>query len=350
MSSTALRSSAALAFAAFALFSPAPLVAEVIIPEGIAGTALRVSDDMQPAGRIEGLGNVHGMDVALSRGYLVSASLDEQPRNEIMKPATVAQDEHAAHHSKDTKADPAVADVSVISLVDIATGQITRKIEVPGMVHHVAVGANDRFALVTHPSLDSISLIDLDKGEVTATIATGPNPNYAVYDPKTAAFYVSNAGNATISQVDPEKGYLVRNLRTMGGAEHMAIDVAGRRLFAAEADSGILDVINLDTGAVDATFEIGGELHGVAYDAMRDAVYVNARENGQVAWIDLATGAQALEAVGPEPYHMALDGNRLLVSSAEENVVWVIDTATRQRIQTIATSDVGHQMVVLPGS
>lgn len=218
------------------------------------------------------------------------------------------------------------------------------------MVHHVTVGAADRFALVTHPSLDSISLIDLEKGEVTATIATGPNPNYAVYDPKTASFYVSNAGNSTISQIDPAKGYLVRNLRTAGGVEHMTIDVAGRRLFAAEADTGIVDVINLDTGAVDQTYDIGGELHGVAYDAPRDTLYVSAREKGQIAAIDLVSGTLGLHAAGPAPYHMVLDGNQLVVSSAKDNAVWVIDTATWQRVMTIPTKARGHQMVILPES
>jgi len=346
------RTAAGAVCVAVAVTLASPTIAEVIIPEGNAGTALRLADDMTPLGRIKGLGNVHGMDVALSRGLLISASLNEQPRGEVKKPEGVSQDEHAAHHNGGAKvegASAATANVGILNLVDLASGQIKQRIEVPGMVHHVTVGAADRYAVLTHPGLDAVSIVDLESRTVTATIKTGPNPNYAVYDPKTAAFYVSNAGNATISQVDPVQGYVVRNFKTPGGAEHLAIDVAGRRLFAAEADDGRVDVINLASGEVSRSFEVGGGLHGIAYDSARNAVYVSAREMGAIGWIDLATNKLSLQPVGPEPYHMALDGDKLLVSSADENVVWVLDANTHDLTSTIKTNARGHQMVVMPG-
>jgi YVTN family beta-propeller protein len=345
-----LRSSAALGLALAATLAAAPATADVIIPEGSTGTALRLDGNFQPIGRIQGLGNVHGMDTALSRGLLVSASLDEQPRSEIAKPASMSEGEHAKHHAKSGNKKMAEGDISLVRLVSIETGEIVRQIEVPGMVHHVTVGANDRYAVLTHPSLDAVSVIDLETNEVTATIATGPNPNYAVYDPETATFFVSNAGNATISQVDPAQGYVLRNIRTPGGVEHMAIDPQGRRLFAAEAETGLVSAVNLDSGAIEQSWNVGGQLHGIAYDAARDAVYVSAREKGAIGWIDLATGQLSVEPVGPEPYHMALAGNRLVISSAEEDVAWTVDVTSRKLISTVPTSERGHQMAVLPES
>ncbi len=320
--------------------------AEVYIPEGSAGTALRLDANFAAAGRISGLGNVHGMTVALSRNLLISASLDMQSREKIKKPEGMSDADHQAHHSKAKKAMD--GKVSLISLIDLKTGSVIRRIEVPGMVHHVTIGGNDRYVLATHPSLGSVSIIDLSTDRVTATIPTGPMPNYAVYDPKTAAFYVSNAGNKTISRVDPVAGVVTQNFKTPGGVEHLAIDVPGRRLFAAEADAGELSVLNIDTGTVIATTQIGGELHGVAYDAGRDVVYVSAREKGAIARIDLKTGVLTLDPIGPEPYHMALDGGTLLVSSAGKKLVWVLDVASGKVVKTIPTNSRGHQMVVIP--
>ncbi|NOX41904.1 MAG: hypothetical protein GXP05_15825 [Alphaproteobacteria bacterium] len=311
-------------FAVTTLMSSAAL-AEIYIPEGKAGTALRLTSEFEPAGRIKGLGNVHGLDVALSRDLLISASLMPVARDGAKKDGQ-------------------------ISLIDLKTGKIIRRIEVPGVVHHVTVGANDRYVLLTHPKLKAVSILDLETNKITATIKTGPNPNYAVYDPKTKSFFVSVEGKSTIDQIDPTKGEIVNIYKTPAGAEHLAIDVAGRRLFAAEVDAGVLSVMNLDTGAIEDTYQIGGKLHGVAYDATRDAVYVSARENGKIAWIDLATKKMSVEKVGPGPYHMALDGNRLVVSSAKNNVVWVVDVTTRKIVKTIPTSARAHQMAVIPNS
>ncbi len=341
-----LQTTATIGIAAVVALAALPASAGLIIPEGKAGSALRVDDNLAPIGRIKGLGNNHGLALAASRGLLVSASLNVQSRADITRPAGVSEKEHAAHHlagveDKWTK-------VGLIRLVDLKTGAIVHQIEVPGMVHHVTVGANDRFALATHPKMGAVTIIDLETQKVVATIKTGPKPNYAVYDPKTASFYVSNAGNATISQVDPLAGTLVRTLKTPGGAEHMAIDVPGRRLFAAEADTGVVAVLNIDSGAVEKTFDVGGELHGIAYDAGKDALYVSARAKGAIAWIDLKSGKMSLEPIGPQPYHMEIDGTRLMVSSAGKNLVWAVDIASRSVVATVPTKARGHQMVVVP--
>lgn len=218
------------------------------------------------------------------------------------------------------------------------------------MVHHVTVSTDERYVLVTHPGLDAVSLIDLDNNTVTATVQTGPNPNYAVYDPKTEAFYVSNAGNGTISQVEPKAGYVVRNFKTENGAEHLDIDIEGRRIFAAEADAGEIAVVNIDTGKTQARYKIGGGLHGIAYDEARNAVYVSARERGAVAYISLDTGKIEDQPIGPEPYHMALAGDTLLISSADAPLIWTVDVTTRKVLTTIPTKDRAHQMVVTPGN
>jgi len=301
--------------------------AAVYIPEGSAGTALRLDANYAVKGRITGLGNIHGMTASPERNLLIGASLKMQPSK--------------------TKSG---AKVSLISLIDMTSGKIIRQIELPGMVHHVTTSADGRYVLATHPKMGAVSIIDLTTNTVTATVKTGPMPNYAVYDPKTSDFYVSNAGNNTISRVDPVAGAVTKNFKTPGGAEHLAIDVPGRRLFAAEADAGELSVLNVDTGAVLGTTQIGGELHGVAYDGKNDVVYVSAREKGAIARIDMKTGALVLQPIGPQPYHMALDGRMLLISSAGKNLVWAVDTATNKVVKTIPTNARGHQMVVTPES
>ncbi len=350
-----LQTSIAALAAVLALGGALSANAGVIVPEGDAGTALRLNDQSRATGRITGLGNVHGLAVAPGRGVLIAGSLDEVSRDRIAKPKGVSQQDHNAHHGGGKPgamkpgampADPS-GDISLVSLVDLNSGEILRQIEVPGMVHHVTVDSGERWAVVTHPSLDAVSVIDLETGAVTATLATGANPNYTVFNPADGLFYVSNAGDNTIVPVDPVAGTTGTPIATPGGVEHMVIDVAGQRLWGAEADTGQVDEIDLATGRVVRRFDVGGTLHGIARDAKTGTIYVSAREQGKIAVIEPASGAVTLAAAGPEPYHLEVDGDRLIVSSADKDVLWAFRTADLSRVAEVATRGRGHQMVVL---
>lgn len=332
-----------------ALGTGLPALAEIIVPEGGAGTALRLSDALIPAGRIEGLGNVHGMAAAPGRGILVAGSLATVSRGEVMKPADVSQADHAAHHGSGMKTQNETADeVGLVTLVDIGSGTIQRQIEVPAGVHHVTVDPAERWAVVTHPALDAVSIIDLDTAAVTATVPTGGNPNYAVFDDPTGLFYVSNAADATITGVDPATGTVQTTLETPGGVEHMVIEVAGRRIWGAEADDGQVDEIDLEAGAVSRSFAIRGELHGIALDPASGEVFVAAREQGQIARIDPQAETVTFAKGQAAPYHVEIDGDLLIVSDAQIDQVAAFRLRDLELVATVPTRSTGHQMVVLP--
>lgn len=96
----------------------------------------------------------------------------------VPKPSEVSEEDHVAHHGGREDAGPTTS--SLITLVDADSHEILRRVEVPGIIHHVGVSSDERFAAVTHPGLDAVSLIDLEHGEVTAIVATGPIPEYVI--------------------------------------------------------------------------------------------------------------------------------------------------------------------------
>ncbi|WP_372840667.1 YncE family protein [Phaeovulum sp.] len=328
---------------ALGLFASTAAFADIYVPEGPVGSVLHLSSAYDVVDRIEGLADVHGMAVAPKRGILITGSLTEVARDGIAKPAVVSEDDHAAHHGG-SGAEVAPGTVSLVSIVDAKTHEVLRRIEVPGIVHHVAVSSDERWAIVTHSLLDSVSIIDLDSGEVTATIVTGPVPEYAAADSITGRFFVSNAGNATISDVDPASAAVLRSIRTAGGPKHMRLLSDQRQLVVAAPGPGTVQVFDADSGAQLASYTIGGDLHGIEADA--DAIYVSARGRGQVVRIDRASGTQTEAAIGPAPYHMTLTKGDLLVSSSAEPVLWVIDADSLALKQSITTADMAHQIVV----
>ncbi|MCF3595041.1 YncE family protein [Rhodobacteraceae bacterium LMO-12] len=327
-----------------ALMASSAALADVYIPEGEPGTALHLDSNLNVVDRITGLHNVHGMAGAPKRGLLVAGSLSATIPGEVAKPAAVSEEDHAAHHGGATKPSPATA--SQVTLVDAESHEILRRIEVPGIVHHVEVSTDERYAVVTHPGLGAVSVIDLESGEVPATVMTGPIPEYAVVDPVTGRFFVSNAGNNTISDLDPEDGIVTRNFRLQGAPKHMQLDAETRMLMVSEADAGRVSMIDADSGETVDHINIGGELHGIAVDG--NAIWSSARERNKVVRINRGTGERLEADVGPEPYHMARVGDALLVSSAAEPVVWVLDPNTLQLRKTIQADDTAHQLVNMP--
>jgi len=317
--------------------------ADVYIPEGEGGTALHLDDDFNVVGRISGLDNVHGLASAPRRGLLVAGSLSETMPGEVDKPAAVSEEDHAVHHGGG--AAPAPEAVSLVTLVDAKSHEILRRIEVPGIVHHVEVSADERWAMVTHPALDSVSIIDLETGEVTATVLTGPIPEYAISDPKTGRFFVSNAGNDTISDVDPEAGIVLRNFKQEDGPKHMQLDAEARQLIVSESDAGTVAIVDADSGDTLDRYDIGGGLHGVA--AADGVIWSSARDRDRVVRIDQDTGARIEAEVGPSPYHMARVDGALIVSSAAEDVAWILDPDTLELRKTVETQGVGHQFAAM---
>ncbi|QIE47732.1 YncE family protein (plasmid) [Pseudohalocynthiibacter aestuariivivens] len=324
-----------------ALLTSSAALADLYIPEGETGTLLHLDRSFEIVARVPGLDNVHGLAGAPKRDLLVAGSLSESMPGEIAKPTAVSEEEHAAHHGGGTKSAPEA--VSNVTLMDAGSHQILRRIEVPGIVHHVEVSADETYAVVTHPASESVSVINLESGEVTATIATGPTPEYAVGDPVTGNFFVSNAGNDTISVLDPRAGIVDRNFRLDGPPKHMFLDANARRLFVSQSDVGRIAILDADSGETLESFEIGGDLHGIAVDDT--AIWSSARERDRVVRIDRETGERLEVEVGPEPYHMMRVEDALVVSSAEEAVVWILNPTTLELRSSVPTESTAHQMV-----
>lgn len=328
---------------------------QVFIPEGSANQVLVVNAETGSTIRtITGLQAVHGLAGAPGVPYLVASSFEEMPKDKtgaVAKPEGVSADEHEAHHKKPAKAvGPQDAGVSILSIVDVKSGEIVRRIEVPGAVHHTAASPDGRFALATHPGGGGISVIDLEKLELSNWIATGPMPSYAVFGDKPGMAYVSNAGNGTVSEIDLERGIVRRNMVAGASPEHLVIDAQKGTLYVADAYEGRVIELSLAQGTASRTFEIGGEIHGIDLTADKTQLFVAGKETDKLARIELGTGKVSTSPLAPEPYHVTTIGDEgtMLVSSRAEPKVWVIDAKTMKPKAEIPISGEGHQMVVLP--
>ncbi len=346
----------ALGASAMALAAPfAALAGTVFIPEGNANEVLVVDADSGKTLKvIPGLDAIHGLAGAPGVKYLVAGSyaeIDPADAAGAEKPGNVNADDHAAHHAGKPKAEmPQDMGLSLVSILDAKSGEIVRRIEVPGAVHHTAVSPDGRWAVATHPAGDGISVIDLETLTFKAFIPTGPMPNYAVFAPEGGKVYVTNAGNGTLSEIDVAEGFVTRNIKVGETPGHVVLNKAGTAAFVADAEAGRALRVDLATGKVTGSWEIGGEIHGLDLSDDGAVLFVAGKGSNRVVSIDLATGQQRAEPLAPKPYHLTTvpGTGKLYVSSRAEPKVWIVDQATMKPVGEIAIKGVGHQMVALP--
>jgi YVTN family beta-propeller protein len=324
------------------------------IPLGSTGEIVVIDTARdEVVGKIEGLPAVHGLAGTPDGDFLVAGSYDERDLGikAPPKPEGVSEDEHAAHHAKpsNVSATPTVSTVSVVRTSDHA---ITRRIDVPGAVHHVAISPDGAMAAVTQPGQGTITAIDLKSYEVAATVATGPQPNYAVFSPDGGRLYVSNAGNDTVSEVNVGRWIVQRNIVVGASPEHIVLSREGTFLYVNNVDDGTVSVVDLARRDTVKTIEVGQVLHGIDLSDDGTLLFVAALADDKLVAVDLATGAYRSAYLSPEPYHLsAVRGQgKVYVSSAEQPKVWVLDQATLDVRGEIAIGGKGHQMVLVPGS
>ena len=346
---------AALSLITASLFSSSALAATVYVPGGSAGAIFVFDGETgELKDRWEGFDAIHGLGGAPGAKYIVAGSFSEIEQSELttlQKPADMSEDDHEAHHTKSEKS--LIEDqvmISLLSVIDPKNGQIIRRIEVPGAVHHVAVSPDGRFAVATHPSGDAISVVDLETLQLRSTIATGTMPNYAVFGQDPAIVYVSNTGNGTVSEVDLNKNIVLRNFVAGDGPEHIVIDSTGDRLFVADADAGFVTELPFKLGAPARRFDIGGQIHGLDLSGDKTKLFVAAKETDRMSMVDLDSGNISYEPLDPAPYHLTVIGQtpNLFVSSREESKLWVLRQDDLTKVAEVQIEGEGHQMVVLP--
>ena len=329
---------------------------EIYIPMGADNSIIVIdaaSDEI--IDRIDGVPAVHGLAGTPDGQFLVAGSyLERELETDLpSRPPGVSEDDHEAHHAPRSQSEGFVGGlVSSLSIVQVGDRTVTRRIDVPGAVHHVAVDPQGRFAVVTHPSQDTISAIDLRSFEVLAGVATGRSPNYAAFSPDGGRVFVSNTGDGTVSEVDTSRWIVLRNVIVGGGPEHVVLSDDGSALYVNNVEDGTVSVVDTQSGELGDTIEIGDALHGVDLSEDESTLFVAATAREELVAIDLTSGEQRSVPLSPAPYHLAaIQGlGKIYLSSAIDPIVWVIDEQTLETLGRIPVTGRGHQIVQSPGS
>lgn len=326
----------------------------VYVPLGSAGKVVVIDAERdQVVGTIPGTEEAHGLAGTSNGDFLIAGSFAATGHGEPAlppKPEGMSEDAHRAHHQGPTTGAAAKAGgVSFLSLISTADRAVTRRVAVPGAVHHTAVTPDGAYAIATHPRRGGVSVLDLSTFEVIETLDTGAGANYVVASGDGARVYVSNGAAGTVSEIVTKDWSVRRNFEAGATPEHMVLSPDGRALYVANADAGVVTMIALPSGKVARTYDVGGELHGIDLADDGKTLFVSAKKRNTVVAIDLGNGEKREVALAPAPYHLtAVRGaGKIYVSSAKAPKIWVLDQNSLELLGEIPIGGKGHQMVVV---
>jgi YVTN family beta-propeller protein len=341
-----------IALAAIFMSATIPAIAaeRVYIPLGSENKIITIDPATDTVvGAIEGVTAVHGLAATPNGKLLIAGSYDERPLGAAPgKPASVSEEDHAAHHRSSAKsvASPEHT-VSTVSIIQLPGGDVVRRVDVPGAVHHVAVSPDGRFAVVTHPNEDSITSIDLESFSVVATVKTGSVPNYSTFSRDNRRLYVSSAGDDKVAVVETADWKVSRWIPVGKSPEHLVLSADGTMLFVNNVDDGTVSVVSLRSGYKTETFSVGAGLHGIDLSDDGGTLFVAATDDQKVVAMD--SDGKVFNSIRTDalPYHVAAvrTFGKVYVSSVDEPKIWVLKQSDLSLTGEIQTGGKGHQMV-----
>ena len=322
------------------------------IPLGAAGEVQLVDAASDKViGRIGELGNTHGIAITPDGKTIIAGSYSvSKPGTDAIpeRPKAVSEAEHESHHGNSTTVKKETSGISFVSIVDVSSRKVLRRIAVDGAVHHVAVSPVDNIAVTTHPAKGSISVIDLDSFAVVKTLKTGKMPNYAAFTHSSKRLYVSNTGENTVSEIDPKTWSVLRTIETGLSPEHLVLSLNDQMLYVNNVGDGTVSAISLSDWKLVKKYIVGKSPHGIELSDDDKTLYVSDKNERKLIAINLETDSRRELPLTPIPYHVsAVRGTgKLYVSSRAQTTLWVVDQKSLKLLNSLKIGGVGHQIAV----
>ncbi|MFP5275582.1 MAG: YncE family protein [Acidobacteriota bacterium] len=235
-----------------------------------------------------------------------------------------------------------------VCAVSIATQQLPplkldRAIPLPGVegrIDHLAADLTAQRVYISALGSDEVEVVDLREGRRVARIEGLHEPQGILYVPARQAVYVANGDDGTVRSYDARTLAHLKTVALGEDADNLRFDPVHNQVLAAYG-AGAIAVLSLDLTRIrDLRLPAHPEAFALTPDAQQ--IFVNLPGNGSIGHIDLNTMAVNPDWVEPSAngnFPMALDAadHRLLVACRDPGVLLLIDTASGQVLDRMAT-------------
>lgn len=214
-------------------------------------------------------------------------------------------------------------DEASVVVLDLATGAVRQHIGTfagPSSIETVGRGT---IALVGHADAGMISLIDMATLRVTQELKGFGEPRYAAAGPGGRYAYVTDAQRGELVVLDLPRARVVDRVHAGELARHLTISPDGRTLFAALGPKAsavaVLDATDPRHPRLVQTFAPVDRAHDVVVSADGARLWVTSGTTHRIAIHDVRTLRPITTlAAGAPPQHVAMEGDRVFVTSGAD--------------------------------
>ena len=129
---------------------------------------------------------------------------------------------------------------SVVSVLDVATGDVAATVPVGSGPHALAASPDGTRVAVVGRDGEDVSLIDTATQTVVTTVpGVGASPQHVAYAPDGRHLYTADAGDGTVSAVDTATGSVTARVPTGPTPTGVAVLPDGSRVLVTHSDGTV---------------------------------------------------------------------------------------------------------------
>ncbi|MCY1255963.1 PQQ-dependent catabolism-associated beta-propeller protein [compost metagenome] len=265
-----------------------------------------------------------------------------------------------------------------LSVIDLATGQLVRRVPIGQNPEFVRVAGNQAF--VTYepgersgppgaapppsakgksdddkPLPAEIAVIDLKDWRVNRTIRSGLETEGIEFSRDGKLMLVTNEGDDTVTVYENDSGRQVKLLPMPAGSRPRGIKASpdGNRYVVTLESANAFVVLDATNFRVLRTVPTRTGPYGVAFDRAGERLFVAASRADTLQVFDAQTFASLADiAIGKRCWHFSFtpDDARLLVACGRSNAVYVIDARTYKPVRQFDGLPLSWGIVTYPKS
>jgi DNA-binding beta-propeller fold protein YncE len=250
-------------------------------------------------------------------------------------------------------------------LINVDSGDVTKRVPLPGAVRHLQLAKPGGPVLVPVESANALVRVDLPDGQAEPQIITGTVPHDASEAPNGTVFVANEQGGTTtvirgddvvkvftdsvqpagmapvgnlmgrldvrkndLTVYDADKLSIVGSTPAGDGPTHLVADKHGRYI-AADTRGNAVRVFTTDPRQIGEVAQSGNP-YGIAYDPARDRLWVASSGTNEVVGYDMADPTPREVARIPtvqNPYTLGVDSTtgRLFIAGVTAGVVQIVE-------------------------
>jgi YVTN family beta-propeller protein len=162
-----------------------------------------------------------------------------------------------------------------LSIIDLASGEETDRIDTGPYPRGIAVDPTSSFAYVAHLGSNHIARVDLESGRIRDIRDVGPSPRDVLMSPDGRFLYVSLDQGGGVAKVDVAEERVVKRVATGPEPRSMAMAPDGRSIYVVHWGGGTASKIRTRDMKVLQTVDTGYHPIGIAYDNATRQVWVS---------------------------------------------------------------------------